>query len=282
MITNSGRRTIVVAGTMGGGALLAASAGIHVDLYVTGYDDIPTIGTLFLLQAAVGVLLATAGVAGATSSARRLVGAIWTAASLFALGTVTAYAVSRASDLFGFHEVPSTAGVVAGVVEVTAFLAYGLLAVSWRAEHPRPGRATRAPRRGRSGAVAIVAVVLFAVVFVDGMGSGPSTRGATAAPAGGSKGPTQQAATVHVVISDYDYHPDRVVAHPGELIAVTNHDKVTHTMTAIPGSAPDGDFNTGYIDPGATVHIHAPKAPGTYDFYCSIHNFMKGVLVVVK
>ena len=34
---------------MSGALLLAVSAGIHLDLYLTGYRKIPTIGWLFLL-----------------------------------------------------------------------------------------------------------------------------------------------------------------------------------------------------------------------------------------
>ena len=33
-----------------GAGLLAATGGIHLDLYLTGYRSIPTIGWLFLLQ----------------------------------------------------------------------------------------------------------------------------------------------------------------------------------------------------------------------------------------
>lgn len=51
-------------------------------------------------------------------------------------------------------------------------------------------------------------------------------------------------------------------------------------MTAVPGSAPFGGFSTGSVDPGQTVRIHAPKAAGKYDFYCSFHQFMTGILVV--
>ena len=39
-----------------GALLLAVSAGIHLDLYLTGYRKIPTIGWLFLLQVIVGFL----------------------------------------------------------------------------------------------------------------------------------------------------------------------------------------------------------------------------------
>jgi hypothetical protein len=43
-----------------GAVLLAVSAGIHLDLYLTGYRSIPTIGWLFLLQVIAGFVLAVA------------------------------------------------------------------------------------------------------------------------------------------------------------------------------------------------------------------------------
>ena len=45
---------------MAGAGLLIATAAIHLDLYLTGYRTIPTIGWLFLLQviAAFGLGLA--------------------------------------------------------------------------------------------------------------------------------------------------------------------------------------------------------------------------------
>jgi len=43
-----------------GAGLLAATAAIHLDLYLTGYRMIPTIGWLFLVQVITGFLLAAA------------------------------------------------------------------------------------------------------------------------------------------------------------------------------------------------------------------------------
>ena len=46
-----------------GAALLVASGAIHLDLYLTGYRTIPTIGWLFLLQVIAAFALAVAIVA---------------------------------------------------------------------------------------------------------------------------------------------------------------------------------------------------------------------------
>ena len=106
---------------LAGGGLLVATGAIHLDLYLTGYRSIPTIGWLFLLQviAAFGlgaVVLATGGWLAAAAGAG------------FALATLGGYLLSLWIGLFGFKEVRTTAGIVAGVIEVAAFAALAGLA----------------------------------------------------------------------------------------------------------------------------------------------------------
>lgn len=276
---------------LGGAVLLLAAAGVHLDLYLTGYRNIPTIGPLFLVQVASAVIVAVAVAVVVIGRSRALTALVAAAGAAFALGTVAAYGVSRASSLFGFHEHPSTAGLVAGLLEVGAFIPLGLLAGQAWGERLRPVSPTAPPgvggdrgdratapghRRGRSLGLGAATAVLLALVLATGIGSpaspAPSSHSATSAIPPGP--------VVRVVISNYAFQPSRVVVRPGESIAVTNKDQVVHTMTAVPASAPFGAFNTGSVDPGQTVRIDAPKAAGKYDFYCSIHPFMRGVLVV--
>jgi predicted lipoprotein with Yx(FWY)xxD motif len=112
-----------------GAALLAATAGIHLDLYLTGYKTIPTIGWLFLFQViaafalAIAVLLSRHWLASA-------------AGALFALSTLGGYLLSVWVGLFGFREVRTTAGIVAGVIEVATFL---MLAAASLAAMPGSG-----------------------------------------------------------------------------------------------------------------------------------------------
>jgi len=73
---------------MVGSGLLIATAAIHLDLYLTGYRTIPTIGWLFLLQviAAFGLALAVlASVAGMVPGAAEAVFAVARAAGLLAV-----------------------------------------------------------------------------------------------------------------------------------------------------------------------------------------------------
>jgi predicted lipoprotein with Yx(FWY)xxD motif len=97
-----------------GAALLVASGAIHLDLYLTGYRTIPTIGPLFLLQ-----VIAAFGLAAAI-----LVTGSWLAEAAgagFALSTLGGYLLSLWVGLFGFTEVRTTAGIVAGIIDVAAF-----------------------------------------------------------------------------------------------------------------------------------------------------------------
>ncbi len=111
-----------------GAGLLVATAAIHLDLYLTGYRTIPTIGWLFLLQ----VISAFGLGAIVLGSDNRLASA---AGAGFALATLGGYLLSLRISLFGFREVRTTAGIVAGVIEVATFAALAAVVLSPRARH---------------------------------------------------------------------------------------------------------------------------------------------------
>src|SRR5579859_4437281 len=118
-----------------GAGLLAATTAIHLDLYLTGFRNIPTIGGLFLLQVIAGFALAAAVLV----TGNQVVAALGAG---FAVATLGGYLLSIWVGLFGFTEVRTTAGIVAGIIEVAAFAVLALLAVS-----PEPG-ASRGPAQG--------------------------------------------------------------------------------------------------------------------------------------
>jgi predicted lipoprotein with Yx(FWY)xxD motif len=105
-----------------GSGLLFATGAIHLDLYLTGYQTIPTIGWLFLVQ----VITAFGLGALVLVSPRRLVAA---AGAGFAIATLGGYLLSLRISLFGFREVRTTAGIVAGIIEVAAFAVLGACAL---------------------------------------------------------------------------------------------------------------------------------------------------------
>ena len=68
------------------------------------------------------------------------------------------------------------------------------------------------------------------------------------------------------------FAPGRTDALVGESVTWRNTDHMTHTITA-----EDGSFDSGDLAPGATF---TRAAPGTHRFYCRIHRFMRGTVVV--
>jgi predicted lipoprotein with Yx(FWY)xxD motif len=125
-----------------GAGLLAATAAIHLDLYLTGYKNIPTIGWLFLLQVIAGFALAALVLA----TGNQVVAALGAG---FAVATLGGYLLSIWFGLFGFKEVRTTAGIVAGIIEVAAFAVLALLAII-------PARADQGAAGGRGQALAQV------------------------------------------------------------------------------------------------------------------------------
>jgi predicted lipoprotein with Yx(FWY)xxD motif len=118
-----------------GAGLLFATGAIHLDLYLTGYRTIPTIGWLFLLQVitafGLGVIILV--------SRSRLAAA---AGAVFAIATLGGYLLSLRVSLFGFREVRTTAGILAGIIEVATFAVLVAFALRPLPEHESSEQAT--------------------------------------------------------------------------------------------------------------------------------------------
>jgi predicted lipoprotein with Yx(FWY)xxD motif len=173
---------------LAGGGLLVATGAIHLDLYVTGYRSIPVIGWLFLLQviAAFGLGVAVLATGGWLAAA---------AGAGFALATLGGYLLSLWIGLFGFTEVRTTAGIVAGVIEVAAFAALaglaGLAAAPGGRGRPgsqaAPGGAGGRLRDGVPGTrVVAVSVAAVSVAALAVLGASVAAAGPGVTAAGGS------------------------------------------------------------------------------------------------
>ena len=166
-----------------GALLLAVSAGIHLDLYLTGYGSIPTIGWLFLLQ----VIVASVLTAAALVTRSRLASI---ASAGFALSTLGAYLLAVWIGLFGFKEVRTRAGIAAGLIEVAAFALLALAAITAdpvpQADAPAgPGRRMLARLQaavsmvvGAVGAVSVAALALLGVAVANA-GAPPAAAAGT-------------------------------------------------------------------------------------------------------
>jgi predicted lipoprotein with Yx(FWY)xxD motif len=169
-----------------GSGLLIATAAIHLDLYLTGYRTIPTIGWLFLLQviAAFGLGLAVLAIPSRLVTLSRLAAG---AGAGFALATFGGYLLSVWTGLFGFKEVRTGAGIAAGIVEVAAFAVLAALALApapagGAAAIPArfPARIPPAAARAAgmtAGGLAVAALVLFGLVVAGASSPPPAATG---------------------------------------------------------------------------------------------------------
>src|SRR5204863_332526 len=161
-----------------GAVLLAVSAGIHLDLYLTGYRKIPTIGWLFLLQVIVGFMLTIA----ALVTRSRLAAA---ASAALALSTLAAYLLAVWIGLFGFKEIRTRAGLAAGLIEVAAFATLALAAVT--TDSVRRAVTPVAPVAAAGGAFAAASASAFTRALVGAL-AGTGASAGTAAVAGRDPG----------------------------------------------------------------------------------------------
>jgi len=76
------------------------------------------------------------------------------------------------------------------------------------------------------------------------------------------------------------YQPDAITLVIGvnNTVTWTNDDSAAHTVTST--SAPSGgSFNSGNMNPGVTC-THTFTVPGTYQYGCAYHSWMKGTIIV--
>jgi predicted lipoprotein with Yx(FWY)xxD motif len=174
-----------------GAGLLAASAAVHLDLYLTGYRSIPTIGWLFLVQVIAAFALAAAILLAPLAARPVLDAGLSAAGAVFALATLGGYLLSLWAGLFGFREIRTTAGIVAGVLEIAAFAALAALAAAMAAgilaglpaSRSAPGAGASRMATLRKAAAALVGGVAVAAFAVLGASAATANGGAPAAAA---------------------------------------------------------------------------------------------------
>jgi plastocyanin len=78
-----------------------------------------------------------------------------------------------------------------------------------------------------------------------------------------------------VELSDTSLEPRVIEISEGGSVAWVNHDRTTHQLVSL---APNV-FESPRLGEGESYVSTFPK-PGTYPYYCTIHNEMKGTVVV--
>jgi plastocyanin len=76
------------------------------------------------------------------------------------------------------------------------------------------------------------------------------------------------------------YDPISVNVAVGTTVTWTNNDATLHTaVSGDPSSGPSGAFDSGYLAKGKTFE-HKFDTAGSFDYYCTLHPFMIGQIVV--
>ena len=234
-----------------GSGLLIATAAIHLDLYLTGYRTIPTIGWLFLLQviAAFGLGLAVLAIPSRLVIASRLAAA---AGAGFALATLGGYLLSVWTGLFGFKEVRTTAGIVAGVVEVVAFVVLAALALAPAAANAPADGTAAAPARfparippaaARAAGITAAGLAVAALVLFGLVVAGASSPAPAATATGTGTGTVLKTTTIGgtTVLTNakgftlYSFAPDTPAASKCYGSCAVYWPPVTGTAAASPG-----------------------------------------------
>jgi hypothetical protein len=78
-----------------------------------------------------------------------------------------------------------------------------------------------------------------------------------------------------VAIVDFSFSPGSTTVHVGDSISWTNNGSAPHSATAH-----DGSFDTGILKKGQSGS-HTFTHAGTVSYFCSVHPFMHGTVVVL-
>src|SRR5918998_924690 len=118
-------------------------------------------------------------------------------------------------------------------------------------------------------------------------GGGGATQqggGGATQQGGGGGGPTLTILEGSSIQGSPDYDPDELTAAAGSEVTVVNQDTLPHTVTS--GTSPTDPnsaqlFDTSLINGGESATLSlAQVAAGQYDYYCMVHPYMKGSIVV--
>jgi len=75
--------------------------------------------------------------------------------------------------------------------------------------------------------------------------------------------------------------PNPVTIDIGDTVTWENVDNAAHTVTSgSPADGPDGVFDSSLIMAGGASFSHTFDAAGTYDYFCMVHPWMSGVVIV--
>ena len=73
--------------------------------------------------------------------------------------------------------------------------------------------------------------------------------------------------------------PSQITIHKGESVTWVNEDAAFHSVTSGYYNTPSGLFDSGYLDPYQSFS-YTFEETGTYHYYCTLHPWMEGQIMV--
>lgn len=80
-------------------------------------------------------------------------------------------------------------------------------------------------------------------------------------------------------IEDICYIPSTVIVEKGKSVTWLNEDSSFHSVTSGFYGEPSGIFDSGYLDPYQYYTLSFDEY-GTYDYFCTLHPWMKAQVIV--
>ncbi len=84
-------------------------------------------------------------------------------------------------------------------------------------------------------------------------------------------------AAVKIEIKNFAFNPQNITITPGTTVSWTNDDAVAHEIATQSGAP--ASFDSGPLEPGNSFSFSF-SIPGVYPFYCKIHTYMTGEVIV--
>ena len=81
--------------------------------------------------------------------------------------------------------------------------------------------------------------------------------------------------------NDECYIPSKITIKPGETVYWKNQDAAFHSVTSGFYGDPDGLFDSELLDP-EDIFSYKFTEEGIYDYYCTLHPWMKGIILVER
>lgn len=135
-------------------------------------------------------------------------------------------------------------------------------------------RLDAAQRAAREDSLRVARADSMRIARADSMRAAARADSVRRAQAARTREQRRESPTLTATIRNLAYTPANIEITAGTTIVWRNSDQVDHSVTAR-----DGTWDSGIIRPGATWQRTFTE-PGTYDFFCTPHPFMKGTIVV--